>query len=191
MLNLTLETERLYLTSTSKKGIEYLIEKEKSKYPIWFGDEEINKYNSHGLFPQTEKELNNFFDRCENDKSLLSFLIIEKESKTHIGMCSLQRIDFINRSAEFAIIIGEKNKWGFGYGTEAIKKLIDHAFLKLGLNRIWSGTSVLNIGMIKSFEKLGMQKEGIYKQGQFLNGKFEDIVCYSILREEYDGRIQV
>jgi [ribosomal protein S5]-alanine N-acetyltransferase len=187
MLNLKLETEKLYLISTSIEKLQFYLDNNLTNYYDWFGNEKVNQFNSHGLFPQSKKEVENYFDRCENDKSLLSFLIIEKETNQHIGMVSLQRIDLINRLAEFAIIIGETSKWGFGYSTESVKKLFEHGFNRLGLNRIWSGTSILNKGMIRSFEKLGMKHEGTYKQGQFLNGKFEDVVAYAILKEEFDN----
>lgn len=186
MIGLHLTTKRLFLNSFSKDYLKYLLASG-SKYYYWMGDEEVNKYNSHGLFPQSKKELETYFSRCENDKTLLSFAMINQKNLVHIGMCSLQRIDLINRSAEFAIIIGEKDCWGQGYATEAIQKLFEHGFLKLGLNRIWSGTSILNIGMIKSFQKLGMKQEGTYRQGQFLNGCFHDVVAFAILRDEWDG----
>lgn len=186
MLNIALKTERLILASFSKGAIDYLLENNLTNYSEWFGDQEINKYNSHGLFPQTKNELNDYFNRCENDKSLLSFMIINKETKKHIGMCSLQRIDWINRSAEFAIIIGEKDCWGKGYASESLQRLFEHGFMVLGLNRIWSATSILNKGMIRVFEKLGMKHEGTYRQGQFLFGKFEDVVAYAILRKEWN-----
>jgi RimJ/RimL family protein N-acetyltransferase len=186
MICLLLKTKRLLLHSFSKELLDILLNKHNSGYFDWMGDEEVNKYNSHGLFPQSKKELDNYFDRCENDKTLLCFAMIDEKTNNHIGMVSLQRIDFINRSAEFAIVIGDKDYWGQGYATEAIQKLFEHGFLKLGLNRIWSGTSVLNLGMIKSFQKLGMKQEGIYRQGQFLDGKFHDVAAYAILRSEWD-----
>lgn len=187
MINLHLETKRLYLNTFSKEYLKVLLDNG-SKYYHWMGDEQVNKYNSHGLFPQSKKELETYFGRCENDKTLLSFAMLDKQRKVHIGQCSLQRIDFINRSAEFAIVIGAENYWGQGYATEAINKLFEHGFLKLGLNRIWSGTSILNIGMIKCFDKLGMKQEGIYRQGQFLEGQFHNVVAFAILRNEWDGK---
>lgn len=186
MINLHYETKRLHLISLSKTDIEMLVRNGLSNYYKWFGDEDVTKYNSHGLFPKSNKELESYFNKCENSQELLVFLIIEKESKHHIGMVSLQRIDLINRSAEFAVIIGEKDYWGKGLATEAIKKVFEHGFNKLGLNRIWSGTSVLNKGMIKCFEKLGMVCEGRYAEAQLLNGKLEDIVPYAILRRNWN-----
>lgn len=184
----SMQTNRLVLVSTTGEGLHYLIKNNKSSYDSWFSDEDVTKYNSHGLFPQSKKDFETYLERCEDDKSLLSFMVIEKEGQKHIGMISLQRIDFINRSAEFAVVIGEKDCWGKGYTTEAAIKLFEHGFMKLGLNRIWSGTSILNKGMIKVFKKLGMKCEGTYCQAQFLNGRFEDIISFAILRSEWDER---
>ncbi len=186
MLNLKLKTKRLNLVSTSKELISAFLERKLTNYYDWFGDEKVNEFNSHGLFPQSQKELTDFFNRCENDKSLSSFMIIDKATNKHIGQCSLQRIDYINRSAEFAIVIGELDYHGKGIATECLQKLFEHGFLKLGLNRIWSGTSILNIGMQKVFEKCGFKQEGIYRQAQFLNGSLKDIICYALLRSEWD-----
>ena len=102
-----------------------------------------------------------------------------------IGNCTLQRIDYINRSAEFAIVIWYKDYWGKGAATFALSSLLKHAFLKLGLHRVWSGTALNNIGMQKVMEKCGMRLEGVWKDGAFLNGVFTDMPYYSILEYEY------
>jgi RimJ/RimL family protein N-acetyltransferase len=185
MINLRLITERLVLKSTSKETIDFLVNERGSDYYEWMGNELVNEFNSHGLFPQSQKELDNFFDRCENDKSLLSFCMIDRKTSNHIGMVSLQRIDLINRSAEFAIIIGAIDYWGKGYATEALKILLRFGFLKLGLNRIWSATAEVNHGMLNVFKKVNMKHEGTYREGQFLNGKFENTMAYAILNKEF------
>ena len=53
-----------------------------------------------------------------------------------IGNCGLFGIDWQVRQAEFGIFIGAKHNWNQGYGTEAFKLMIDHAFNTLNLNRI-------------------------------------------------------
>ena len=185
-MTLVLHTERLVLINTTKEGMLSAIKNDASNYYLWFADEKVTRYNSHGLFPQNKKEFDTYMERCENDKSLLCFMIFLKKEERHIGMISLQSINYINRSAEFAVVIGETDCWGKGYTTEAAIKLFDHGFMKLGLNRIWSGTSILNRGMIQVFKKLGMKYEGQFKKAQFLNGQFEDIMEYAILRGEWD-----
>lgn len=166
-----------------------IIESGSSNYLQWFLDQEITKFNSHGLFPQSIQETTDFFAELEkpNKNELIFAMIADPESNAsvHIGNVSLQRIDWINRSAEFAIIIGEKEYWGQGYACEALHALFDHGFNKLNLNRIWSGTAATNIGMQKVIKRLYMKKEGTYKQGMFLEGKYVDVYSYAVLVKEW------
>jgi RimJ/RimL family protein N-acetyltransferase len=178
------KTERLTLTSFNKQSLETLMQNKLTNYYNWFMDQEITKYNSHGLFPQTEKDLENYFKSIDDAKQLV-LSIHEKDTARHIGNISLQRFDWINRSAEFAVIIGEKDWWGKGVCTEAAKVLFKHAFEKLNLHRIWSGTADPNYGMRKVFHKLGMSHEGTFIDATFLNGKYENVVEYAILAEDY------
>jgi [ribosomal protein S5]-alanine N-acetyltransferase len=176
------QTNRLILSPFSRS----LIQETKSNYINWFYDQEITRFNSHGLFPYGKERMENYLDMCESGKEDIVWAIVWNDSRKHIGNVSLQRINHIYGSAEFAIIIGEKEFWNDGIGYEALSLLFKHAFNRLRINRIWSGTSILNVGMISLFKKLNMQQEGVLKQGQFLDGNYEDIVQYAILKEEYD-----
>jgi len=156
-----------------------------ANYFTWFQDQEVTKYNSHGLLPEKNKDYNAFFDEIENSDSLIVFAIIDIKTNTHIGNISLQSIDWINRSAEFAIVIGEKDFWGKGVASSAAEILFYHAFSKLNLNRIWSGTAATNLGMLGVFRKLNMCMEGVFREAVYLRGKYEDVHEYGILRKEY------
>ncbi len=176
------ENPYFYLTPFTKELSE-------NNYKNWWLDQEVTKYNSHGLFPMTTKELNSFLNDIESNKIIVWAIIVQEQIndnyyEKHIGNISLQNINWINRSAEFAVVIGEKDYWNKGYTTKAIRYLINHGFNKLNLNRIWTGTSESNIGMQKVAEKLNMTKEGKFKQGMFLNGQYENVYCYSILKEK-------
>lgn len=173
-------------------------------YKNWFHDPEVTKHNSHGIFPHTRKQQDEFMDNLENTNSQIVWAIFAEVNyctnapikmgnvpimsgtkRQHIGNCSLQRIDYINRSAEFAILIGDKNFWGKGICTIALNTLLEHAFKRLGLNRVWTGTASTNIGMQKAIKKCGLKQEGTFKEGMFLDGKFVDIYEYAILAEDY------
>jgi RimJ/RimL family protein N-acetyltransferase len=82
-------------------------------------------------------------------------------------------------------MIGDKKSWNRGYGTEAMQLVIDYAFNTLNLNRVYSTTIIDNKGAIKSSEKVGMEREGLFKQFRFINGKFTDVVQYAITRDRY------
>jgi len=172
------ETARLYLRGLSKEDI-------RGNYFHWFNDKDVCKYNSHGLFPNTVAAMEGFLEALATSQNAIVWAMIEKKSKTHIGNLSLQEISWINRSAEFAIIMGEKQFWGKSLSSEASKVLLFHGFQKLNLNRIYCGTAESNEAMKKLALKIGMKKEGRRRQALFLNGQYEDLIEYGILRKEF------
>lgn len=100
-----------------------------------------------------------------------------------VGNCSLQSFNWINRSAEMAIVIGDRSVWGKGVASWAWEQMIYHGFMVLGLHRLWSGTSVENVGMIRVFEKCEMLREGTFCEAKWSRGRFIDVVEYAIIYE--------
>jgi len=175
---------------------------EAQQYRQWFHDPDVTKYNSHGLFPYTKEQMAKFLAQLESSDNLVWAVMAKPEEKgrrfakyekhglyyldgLHIGNITLQQINWIYRSAEFACVFGKKNYWGKGYGTEAAKMIFNHGFKRLNLHRIWTGTASTNIGMQKIAGKLGMKKEGVFKEAMFLNGEWIDIVEYGILAKDW------
>ena len=111
--------------------------------------------------------------------------IRDSEEGVHIGNISLQRIDYVSRNAEFAVLLGVKSCWGEGYGEEAGRLLLDHAFFSLNLHRVYCGTFSTNIGMRRLAEKLGMVEEGCRSEAVFKSGRWLDIVEFGVLRQAY------
>ena len=98
------------------------------------------------------------------------------------------RLDFVSRSAEFAIVIGAKDCWGKGHSKEAARLLLDHAFFTLNLNRVYCGTFETNVAMKKLAEYLAMQVEGRRRQSVFKQNRYVDVIEYGVLRQEYIER---
>ena len=179
------ETKRLYVRPFEKEDIT-------EQYRGWFHDVNVTFYNSHGLFPYTKDQMNRFLAQLESSDDIV-WAVISKfdhigkiSDPNHIGNISLQRIDWINRTAEFACVFGEKEYWGKGYCTEAAKLLFRHGFDRLNLHRIFTGTAATNIGMRKVAGKLGMMHEGTFRDAVFLNGEYVDVSEYSILSQEFN-----
>ena len=173
------------------------------QYKSWFNNFEITQYTSHCCYPKSSIDIDQFKSSCILSKDNIVWNIFVKESKpcsealknyniktldctTHIGNCSLQQIDLINRSAEVAIIIGEKEYHGKGIGTECFKWMFEHGFNRLGLHRIYAGTAEYNKGMINVCAKSGMLLERVAREALFINGQFQNCIYYSILRSEWD-----
>lgn len=68
-------------------------------------------------------------------------------------------IDEPNSIANVGILIGDKSKWGQGFGTEAWKAFCDHLLIH-GVRKLEAGTMATNFGMISIFRKTGMRIEG-------------------------------
>jgi RimJ/RimL family protein N-acetyltransferase len=164
----------------------------KGNYATWWIDPDVTRHNSHGLFPQSNQALEEWLNSIGPANIVWAIMAkvdklgAELDHLNHIGNVCLQSISWINRSAEFAIIIGEKDYWGQGYGEESLRFVLEHGFKKLGLNRIWTGTGSSNVGMQKLAERVGMVLEGRSRQGKYNEGKFMDIYHYGILAEEWN-----
>ena len=150
-------------------------------YFQWFNDQEICKYNSHAIFPNTQEKMLEYLKQIQLDNKQIVLAIADKNSSAHIGNISLLGINWIYRSAEFAIILGEKDFWGKGIGVEAGSLLIKHAKNNLNLRRIYCGTHQDNLAMQKLAGKLGMQLEGRRKEAIFKNGIYSDILEYGVV----------
>jgi [ribosomal protein S5]-alanine N-acetyltransferase len=152
-------------------------------YPSWFEDQEVCRYNSHGKFFKNNSYFREYIDDSKlEDRMVWAVCHIEDG---HIGNVALQKISQINQTAEFAVILGDKRHWGKGIGLLASKKIFEHGFSKINLERIYCGTASTNNGMKKLAKDLGMTHEGTLRQHIFLEGSHVDMLEYGILRSEF------
>jgi N-acetyl sugar amidotransferase len=158
-------------------------------YPHWFNDAEVCLGNSHHVYPYTREQALEFIRALPGKKNMLALAVIEKAGGKHVGNISLQEINYIHRSAELAIIIGDKASWDRGLGKEAARLLAGHGFMALNLNRIWSGTFESNIGFQKVASSLGMRLEGRRRQAAYKDGRWLDVLEYGLLRGEFEKTI--
>lgn len=167
---------QIYLRALSVSDVE-------GNYRMWLNDKEIVQFNSHGRFPMTIENLLTYINSTSNSTNTLVLAIIDVNTKSHIGNISLQSINWIDRNAEIAFLLGEKSFWGKGIMQEAGFLLLDHAFKVLNLHRVYCGTSEENKGMQKLAKKLGMVQEGIRKEAIFKNGMYYDIIEFGIINK--------
>ena len=102
-----------------------------------------------------------------------------------VGNISLHNIEQINRCAEVGLFIGDKEYWNQGYGREAMRLMLRHAFDHLNLNRVYLRVYETNPRGIRSYERAGFVQEGRLRQAQYFNGIFVDVLIMSVLRSEW------
>lgn len=171
-------SKRLKFRKVEKEDIEL--------YHSWRNDMDVMTSTNPFLDLYSLEDTRDFVENVILNSNLSkSYMIIEKENKVPIGITSLINIDYKNRNAECIIDIGEKEYWGKGYGTEALKILLDYVFLELNLHRVSLKVFSFNEKAIHLYKKLGFKEEGLSRQCLFREGKWSDIVHMGILKEEY------
>ncbi len=111
--------------------------------------------------------------------------IIEKKDGTRIGfIVSFYLLHPMGKMLEigYALISSERGK---GYCTEATQMMVDYLFLVKEANCIQATTHVESIASQRVLEKAGFKKEGIMRKRFFTRGEWQDIILFSILREEW------
>jgi diamine N-acetyltransferase len=124
-----------------------------------------------------------------NDEKNIKLAICLVENGEHIGNVNLTSINWINRSAEYSIMIGDKDHWGKGYGHEATFLILKYAFEELNLQRIYLTVRSDNIKAFKLYQKIGFQQEGILRKSLFKNNHYIDMHIMSMLKNEFSGTI--
>jgi RimJ/RimL family protein N-acetyltransferase len=107
------------------------------------------------------------------------------EQDAHIGNIYLRDIDFISGRGELHILIGEPGERGKGYGSGAVRLLVDYAVKDLGLKRVWLNVLADNKPAIRLYEIIGFKIEGRLRNHVFKAGKFRDLLVMGILAEDY------
>jgi len=151
-----------------------------SQYLQWLNDAEVCQDNRHAVFPHTAAQMKKYIESASDSGTDHVFAICLKKNNKHVGNVSVGGISWINRSCEIAVLLGEKEVWGQGIGTEACQLVLDYIFSRLNLNRVRMGMTTRNKAIIQIAKKLGMSQEGIFKQALFKNGEYLDVVQFAI-----------
>ncbi|MEH7884605.1 GNAT family protein [Bacillus sp. JJ1609] len=104
------------------------------------------------------------------------------------GSISLHGVDWFNSQASIGYYLIEKMQ-GKGIITRAIQAVLSYGFLELGLNRIEVRCGRTNYKSQAIPEKLGFIKEGIIRDGEYLNGGFHDLIVYGLLSREWQQKM--
>jgi RimJ/RimL family protein N-acetyltransferase len=155
--------ERIYLRPLEPAQDNHL-------YSTWMNDEEIRQYFS--IYPTSDTRGKERLELLYKDGKHIIFGVALKSDNRLIGLVGLKDINYINQTAEFYVIIGDRTIQGKG-------------FMELNLNRIQTQDMEGNIGGWRADEKAGMKYEGTLRQVILRFGKYSDVRVYSILRSEY------
>ena len=130
-----------------------------------------------------------WYDGMATDDSRHFFTIYERATWRPIGNCELAAIDVLNRRGEVGILIGEPDARGRGYGTEAMRLLLDYAFTAVGLRSVMLLVYEFNPAARRSYEKAGFREIGRRRQCRWFNGRFWDEIFMDVLGDEFESPV--
>lgn len=148
----------------------------------WINDPEVTQYLST-YYPMTEVQERNWVHTIRNESDIVLALVVED---IHIGSIGIHRINWKDGTATTGTLIGEKEYWGKGYGTEAKMLLLHYAFHTLNLRKICSSVIAYNKRSYNYSKKCGYVEEGCLREHLYRQGRYWDEIQLAVFRVDWE-----
>ena len=153
-------------------------------YDKWTNDYELTFFYYGGRTEITPPATGpSSLEKRAKDKN--AFTIVDKETDAVIGECAFNYEDIENRNAKIGIAIGEKEYWSNGYGSDALRLLLDFGFNVRGYNSIHLNVYEYNERAIACYEKVGFKRQGVWRNILTRGQKQYNCIYMDILASEY------
>lgn len=163
-------------------------EEEMRRMYYWSRDESVLRWSGGSPLAMSFHEFKTAFQRevARRDRHRRIFGILTMDGEL-IGRMGYFNIDWHRGAAELGIVIGEKDYWGRGYGTDAVRTLLRHIFTDTPLDRIYLHTYAENVRAQRCFEKCGFRYIGRTRKFSLDRGTHEEIQM-EVRREQWLAR---
>lgn len=150
----------------------------------WINDPEVTHFISSGVFPNSHAQEVSWIRGLDDKKDNL-VLVIETAKGIPIGTVGLHRINWVDRTGTTGALIGEKEYWGKGYGTEAKILLLHHAFTRMNLRTISSSVIAFNERSYRALRKQGYVEVGRMPKWHYRDGKYHDQIMLILTKQAF------
>jgi RimJ/RimL family protein N-acetyltransferase len=150
----------------------------------WFADLQVTRYMDN-LFPGSDRMNAEWLERTAEDDSCVYWAITRDGAP--VGMTWIKEIDWRNRRGVTGIAIGEKDAWGGGVASEAMRLRGEFAFQELNLHKLLSEVMAENGASIRALEKAGYQQYGLARSHDYSGGRWHDTWMGELLRDRWES----
>ncbi|MHB1610403.1 MAG: GNAT family N-acetyltransferase [Sulfobacillus sp.] len=147
----------------------------------WDNDPEINRLTGRKFHENVH--VDGWWEAILRDRSRIGFAIAADDGSL-IGDVELEQISWRTKEAELRIAIGDKQFWGRGFGTEAVREVLHIAFDGMNLERIYLRVQEDNLRAIRSYGKAGFRKVARLIANGRLTGAV-DLVLMEVVRDSH------
>jgi len=154
----------------------------------WVNDREVMD-NLIMRYPVSRYQEEKWIEKALDDPNPRNKVFaIETKDGVYLGGIGLHRIDWENSNTEVGIVIGNKEYWNKGYGTDAMFTILDFAFNQMNLHRVYLRVFEYNQRGVRSYQKCGFKKQGVLREDRYIRGEYRDTVMMGILRDEFNKK---
>jgi RimJ/RimL family protein N-acetyltransferase len=165
--------------------LRQLTDKDASKeYCGWLNDPVVNKYLE--TRESTIEDIKKFIQNQVDNPDSFFVGIFDMENDMHIGNIKLEPIDWVEKSAVFGTLIGNKDYWGKGIGTEATNLISGFAFTRLALEKITLGVLAENKAAVRVYEKSGFEIIEVKEKDIEHDGVLFDNIKMELTRKKWE-----
>ncbi len=158
-------------------------------YLRWINDFEVTRTLGIGMRPMTMEAEEDWYESASRRDREVGFTIYERATMRPIGGTGLHDIDPFHRTAEFGLLIGEKECWGKGYGTEVATLMLDYGFHALDLHNIWLSVFSFNERGLRAYTRAGFREIGRRREALRRGDQLYDLVYMDCLSTEFHGSV--
>lgn len=166
----------MFLRKLEQNDAEYMLE--------WMLDKELTGNMMADFQNKKLEDCADFIKTALIDETRNLHRAVCSEDNEYLGTVSLKNIDDKSQNAEFAIAL-RKKAVGNGTATFATKQILKIAFEELRLSKVYLCVASCNRRAIKFYDKFGFIKEGCFREHVYIAQQKQDLLWYSILKEEY------
>jgi len=139
--------------------------------------------SSRPPYPMTFADFSAIYDRLALDQNMAEFAVdVDGEL---VGRGAMFEFDALARSAEVGISFGPEHR-GKGYGRDTLRVLLDFAFTKRNLRRVWLETTATNEAALRAYAAAGFVEEGRLREAAYVDGRYVDSVRMAVLRADWE-----
>lgn len=151
----------------------------------WKNDFSLNDLVIAPPFPVNYVAVQQWLQDNQKDRNQVLFGVFDKDSNELIGIARLMFIDWIGRTADLGLYIGEPKYRGKRLGIEIVNTLLTYGFERLNLRKLSLRVLESNISAIKCYESCGFTSEGCLVNHYWINGSYHNALLMSVFSDGF------
>jgi len=158
----------------------------------WDNDFSVALLSGDPLRPIPKESTESRYERDSKEvqSHRVDFIVYEHATLRPVGLAELRNISYKNKTADYGILIGEKDCWDKGFGTETTILMLDYGFTVLGLHNIMLDTYSYNERAIRAYQRAGFHIIGHRREANRWGDKLYDQVLMDCVSTEFHNPIK-